>query len=448
MSQACTYSDIDSLTLAVRDSESKRLIEEAIAAYRGGALRSAVVSTWIAVAYDLIAKLRELASQGEVAPKAFVKDLDKAIQVQDIRKLQMIENQLLQKANSEFKLLAPHELIALERLYKDRNLCAHPAFAMEDELYRPSPELVRSHIVHAMQYLLLHAPLQGKSAIKRFEADILSPSFPVVPQDIESFICSGYLDRAKDVLVVNLIKAILAAPFGSDYEKFTGRNRILAIALRTISKAKAEIYEVEAPKIVSAKFEQINDEVLLNICPFLEQDQRIWDWLPRSACMRIKRLLETADGESLKIHSAFDAFAIESLETILLSRFEGFDYATQISIIGQHPRKQFVKSGIELFAASSSFREAENLGNSIVIPLASYFHQNDIKVILEAASSNGQIWNADGMPGVLENLFDLTAHLRPKSDKHWRAFVENQIEVMGKAEDHYAYPGLQERLSN
>ena len=48
--------DIDSLALAVRDPESKRLVGEALSAYRGGALRSAIVSTWIAVDYDIIAK--------------------------------------------------------------------------------------------------------------------------------------------------------------------------------------------------------------------------------------------------------------------------------------------------------------------------------------------------------------------------------------------------------
>lgn len=62
--------DIDSLYLQVRDKTSQRLIAEAITAYRGGAARSAILSTWIAVAYDIIAKARELAAQGEAAPQA------------------------------------------------------------------------------------------------------------------------------------------------------------------------------------------------------------------------------------------------------------------------------------------------------------------------------------------------------------------------------------------
>ena len=75
--------DIDALALSVRDAESRRLVNEAITAYRGGALRSALISTWIAVAYDIVAKARELAAQGEAAPKEFVDRLDNAIKNND-----------------------------------------------------------------------------------------------------------------------------------------------------------------------------------------------------------------------------------------------------------------------------------------------------------------------------------------------------------------------------
>lgn len=67
--------DIDSLLLQVRDAESKKLIEEAVTAYRGGALRSAIVATWIAAVYDAIAKLRELKYQGDAEATSFVKKL-------------------------------------------------------------------------------------------------------------------------------------------------------------------------------------------------------------------------------------------------------------------------------------------------------------------------------------------------------------------------------------
>ena len=238
------HSDIDSRLLAVRDRESRRLIGEAITAYRGGALRSAIMSTWIAVAYDIIAKARELAVQGEAAPLAFATDLDAAIAAKDKRKLQTIESELLDKANSDLQLLAPHEYSALARLRDDRHLCAHPAFVVEDELFQPSPELVRAHIVHA---------LQGKSAIARFDADLLGPACPATPEDIGAFLRARYLDRAKDMLVVNLIKAIIAAPFGAERQKYAAKVRTLAVVLREIAKSKTAIYDGMMPAFVAVR---------------------------------------------------------------------------------------------------------------------------------------------------------------------------------------------------
>ena len=439
--------DIDVLALAVRDNESRRLIGEAITAYRGGALRSAIVSTWIAVAYDVIAKARELAMQGEPAPQAFVKELDDAIDAHDKRKLQTFEAELITKADSDLQLLAPHENEAFLRLKQDRNLCAHPAFVVEDELYQPSPELVRAHIVHALQYLLVHAPLQGKSAIARFGADLLSPSFPTTRKEISAFIRTRYLDRAKDVLVINLLKAIVSGPFGSEKARYASKIRTLALSLREIANAKTQIYDSVMPEYVAQKFESVADDTLLRICPFLANDPRIWDWLKESDLTRIKRLLETVDVETLKACAAFDAIAIRPVSETLFSRFDNFEEAVQISIIVEHPSKELVGRGIQIYAKAASFRHAEQLGQSVILQLAECFDSADVEAVLKTASDNVQIRNAHGTPDILERLFDKTISFLGESRPHWEEFVREQIDRMGgDLSEYYSYPGLQERL--
>ena len=441
MSVSVGHSDIDSLFLAVRDRESRRLIGEAITAYRGGALRSAIMSTWIAVAYDIIAKARELAGQGEAAPRAFVADLDAAIAAKDKRKLQTIESELLDKANSDLQLLAPHEYSALGRLRDDRHLCAHPAFVFEDELFQPSPELVRAHIVHALQHLLIHAPLQGKSAIARFDADLLGPAFPATPEDIGAFLRARYLDRAKDVLVVNLIKAILAAPFGAERPKYAAKVRTLAVVLREIAKSKTAIYDAMMPAFVAVRVGQIQDDVLLSISPFLESDPRIWDWMTEPDRTRIRRLLETADVDTLKAHAAFDAFAITPLSAVLVDRFNGFDATTKISIISEHPRRELVPAGIALYEQAGSYRSAEQLGQSVILPLAPLFTADDLQTALTAAADNGQIWDAAGTPEILEQLFEHTQPLLHAGRPYWEAFLGEL-----SARQQQRYSGLRERL--
>ena len=443
------YSDIDNLALAVRAPVSRRLIGEAITAYRGGALRSAIMSTWIAVAYDIISKARELAAQGEAAPEVFVEELDRAIENTDKPKLLKIESDLLKRANKDLQLLAPHEYTALLRLQEDRHLCAHPAFVVEDELYQPTPESVRAHIIHALQHLLVHAPLQGKSAIGRFNDDLLGPAFPTTAEEIGIFMQSKYLDRAKDVLVANLIKAIFSAPFGSEWEKYTSRIRTLALVLREIFKAKTDIYDSVMPGYVAEKCEQIHGDELLRICPFLGVDSRIWGWLKNSDQARVRRMLESADVEELKTSSAFEVLDVPQLAPVLLARIEEFDEATKISLISEFPRPEFVDIAIEIYSDAGSFRDAEFLGQRTILPIAEHLEPAQVQSLLHTVHNNGQIWNASGTPGLLDQVFDMTSQLLPETRAYWEEFVDNQIKLKdGDESDYYSYPGLRKKLAD
>jgi hypothetical protein len=440
--------DMDSLCLAVRDIESRRLISEAITAYRGGASRSAIMSTWIAVAYDIISKARELAAQGETAPKAFIIELDAAIASSDIPKRQNIERQLLVTANETLQLLAPHEFDALRRLYDDRHLCAHPAFIADDELFQPTPELVRTHIIHALQYLLIHAPLQGKSAIARFEADILSASFPTSNHDIGAFVRSKYLDRAKDALVDNLIKGLLTAPFGAERTKFDGKERQLAQTLHEIAAAKPGIYDRITPAFIERRFESVTDDVLLKICPLLEADTRIWEWISNPVRIRVRTLLLSASLDDLKSSGAFDAFVIPELADALMERFDTFNESAQVGIISENPRSEFVSRAIELYSGSGGWRYAENIGRALIVQLAPFFSADDIKRTLDAVIGNGQIWGAAGTPTILETVFDKCKPVLAEARPHWQSFVDAMTLLhRGDANAHHSYPGIREKLA-
>ena len=50
------------------------------------------------------------------------------------------------------------------------------------------------------------------------------------------FLRAKYLDRAKDVLVINLLKAILSAPFGTEHKRYEKKVKTLALSLRENSK--------------------------------------------------------------------------------------------------------------------------------------------------------------------------------------------------------------------
>ena len=437
--------DIDSLVLAVRDNESKKLIAESISAYRGGALRSAIVSTWIAVTYDIIGKARELSHLGDNASTALIDDLDDAIRNNNQNKKQKIENSLLATALESLQILAAHEHEGLVRLQNDRNLCAHPAFVETDELYQPTPELVRTHITHALKHLLINPPLQGKSAMAHVHTDLLRDSFPLDHESIKKFILTKYLNRANDSMIKNLITSLLSAPFGVESAKYIDKRNLLALTLHIIAEAKPGIYEETAKNYISRKFEDIDDKLLLSISAFIKLDTRVWEWLQESTRIRFIRLFTNADYKTLEDHSAFDACTIAALDGILVDKFKLAKPDEMIRIISQKPRREFTDRAIVIFNQSSDFRTAEQRGYGLIVPLASFMNDDQLKSMLTSASKNLQIYAAAKMPEIFVSVFDSSQSDLCDKLKHWQDFCKEMGRIY-EEDSYYTYPKLREKL--
>ena len=241
--------ELDELVQTVRDINTREYIAEAVVAYRSRAYRSAIMGTWVAVAYDIISKIRELAAQGDAAATAFMARLDAAIAqravnyVQGIQQLQAIENDLLAQALRPFEFLTAQEHTDLVRLKDDRNQCAHPAFVSETTLFQPSPELVRTHLVHAIQHLLQHPPMQGKNALVRLKADLLQPSFPADQGAVNEFLQGRYLNHAKRVLLENWITVFLKILIRQTEADLIGRERSILQCLIAFAICRSDLFD-------------------------------------------------------------------------------------------------------------------------------------------------------------------------------------------------------------
>ena len=70
------FSDLDELLSKVRNTHAKKYFNEAIVAYRSGAYRASVISTWIAICVDVIEKVRELSVSNDASAKVIEAKLD------------------------------------------------------------------------------------------------------------------------------------------------------------------------------------------------------------------------------------------------------------------------------------------------------------------------------------------------------------------------------------
>lgn len=132
-----TFVDLDILVTKIREPRSRTYLLEAVRSYKAGALRSALSAAWIAVAYDLLLKYRELTAAGDPAATAFTTDWETAETHNDVRKLLELEGSIIDHACNDTQIINGIGRTHLERLRQDRHLCSHPAFSNDAELFEP-----------------------------------------------------------------------------------------------------------------------------------------------------------------------------------------------------------------------------------------------------------------------------------------------------------------------
>ncbi|TYQ28534.1 hypothetical protein [Pseudanabaena sp. UWO310] len=432
--------DLDELALKVRDRTARSYILEAIDAYRGGAYRSAIVSTWIAVTFDVISKIRELSNQGDPMAQDFINKLDQAIAAKQIRQLQNIEEDLLKTATIDFEFLSDQEQVDITRLKDDRNLCAHPAFVSEEMLFEPEPERVRMHIVHVVKHLLQHQPVQGKSAIARIVRDIKTTSFPPTLDAACIFLNSRYFDRAKRSLTENLLFLLLKAILRGDVPDLplTYARQIL-LTLQAISNRHPDIYEERMKAKLLTIIESLDEGCLPNVFRLLGADPRCWNWLDESAKIHLKEVTQVSLNKPSIRNSVFEAILVNDLKPIIIEGFNELSSEIQISVIKATPQPEFATQAIALYSKASDYRGAERLGESLIFPMANCFSVANIQDILRVVEKNSQIYDATGTPAILEELFEKNKQYLPDLRESWKSlfvFLHSQYSwLYNKSED-------------
>jgi hypothetical protein len=439
--------DLDDLVLTVRDRSSRSYILEAVTAYRAEAYRSAIISTWIAVAYDIISKVRELAGQGEPEAQALVTELDDAIERQSqgdlsaIPRLQKVENDLLDRALNKFEFLSRQEHTDLTRLKEDRNLCAHPAFTKQDLLFQPTPELVRSHIVHAVDHLLQHPPVQGKNALARLKQDILQPSFPTEQAAVTAFLRHKYLDHIKQSLLRNVIAVFLKIIIKRSEPDLQGHEVAVVRCLTAVRQHSPAVFDATMAEQIPALTTDLKDSALKRVLRLLPVEPRVWGWLGQDLQIRLRMIVGGYAFDEGANDYLFDGFAIEELGPLLGEAVKRLEVAQQVALIRRSPRAEFIDTAFGLFQEAGSYRYAEQLAVDLILPLSRFYGANDLERLLAIIPTNSQIYGASDMPDSVTDLFKRTERLHAATRQHWEHFLQQQ------ARTHYPFHALAQAMS-
>jgi hypothetical protein len=443
---------LEDLLNEVRDRESRRYLEEAVRAYNVGAFRAAIVVTWVAVAFDLISKIRQLAANGDAAANDFTRRLDQAIEGDNTGRLLTLERELLTVAQGTFEFIERRELKELERLHDDRHVCAHPAFVRPSEVFEPPPELVRAHIATAVDTVLSKGPTPGRRAIERFKEEIRRDSFPRSQDDLTRYLRAQYFEPGKSSLRRGLAALIVKACLESDETGTQPRvTRRYAMAARALERIEPGLLTDALSTVVTRREEGpgLSDDDLLRFTANLGDMALAWQALPDASHVKVYETLKNADVQQLVDQGIFACALIAEAREAVDVRLEELDDVQLSEVIGQDPdSRRFGASAIAALQQSRTNDAATRIMDTLVLPLARTMTHEQVRSVLTCLQDNPQVRMAADMPPMFTEFFDRTGDTFASCYDDWLTLVQWLADTAPHRDsaNHFAYPELWARV--
>lgn len=389
--------DLDELVLKCRDEKALQYIKEAVSCYKSGAFRSAIVSTWIAVTFDLIDKFKELSLLGDKEAEKQVEEIEKARRINNISRFLQLEREIISVARDKLELISHTESIDLERLQEDRNRCAHPSMNLEGDIFNPSAELARLHIHSAVNHLLQYPPSQGKYALDKIILEIESKFFPSSKKDILSAIRSSSLSKPRYSLLRNFIIVLIKNTLKEEY-KTREKTYLVLEAIKEIHQESCDdILGKDLSKIIS-KVPDDNLNYAMNLLMSLDDS---WEYLEEFVKVRLNTFVEDLPKENIdNLEYLIDYQPVKIAAQKRLKKATMSELAATIPFAMHH---QIINRMIEIYGQSSNYQSANNWVNHVTSYIID-FSKEHVENIIEVASENDQITDSHEYPRLIRAI--------------------------------------------
>jgi hypothetical protein len=392
--------DLDELILKCRDERARAYIREAVTCCKAGAYRSAIVSTWIAVAFDVVDKIHELSLTGDKEALSFVEIYEASIANNNPEKSLKLERDLLEIARDKFELISLQEYTDLARLQEDRHRCAHPSRMSFTEVFSPPAELSRLHIRMAVEHLLQHEPAQGKAALDSLLKQIWSDYFPRNRDQARAILDGSVLRRARPALVRNLIIVLLKTCLAETTSlQQVARNRV---ALRCVMEMHPSVWnEVVASEIIRLFRNIIDEKVFIRALQILEYFPEFTDRLePAQVASFEQFILNLPAGRTYLVEKALNLPRLAASAKKMIGKLS----PTEITNIHMLSTSEEVRERIVGAYSNAGSFDSANLWGKVVRLYSEEFTAEQTRSILTAVATNFEIKGSFQLATVLTAL--------------------------------------------
>jgi len=406
-----TILDLDDMLTRVPVGPVREYIREAIACYHGGALRAAIVTTWTAVVFDIIDKIRALDLAGDANAKKHLQKLETIRADNDVMGSMQMERDILGIAHTEFEFLTHQEHLDLERLREDRHRCAHPSMDQLGEAYQPPPELVRYHLRTAITALLTRPPTQGKAAFSRLVGEIQSPLFPTNVDGALRVLRAGPLQHPREALLRSFIVASFKAVLLEPDTKIDSETKARVItALCAVRVMHPEVSRIIFATTLTDVSRNIPGESLSRVLKVLTKIPDLWHAVPQDVLTKLSSLVQSAAGDAVA-DVVPDSAQGPGLEEVTKARTAVLTKDEITKVIARHRKAALVypplvDRAIELFLISASWENTNAIVSGAIRPLLPALTRSHIELILKAAIDNTEVRFAWATPILLQEIRD------------------------------------------
>lgn len=411
--------DIEALTLRCRGARAREFVQEAVLCYRAGAYRSVIVNSWLAVVFDLIDKVRELALTGDVSASVINTQYEtylaqiEAGNDQGVKSALEFERAIVATCRDRLQFFNHQQIRDLDRLREDRHQCAHPSFQRAGEPYRPSAEQARLHLRNAVEHVLSQAPVQGRSAIIALETDVASDYFPKDRAQALKMLRGTALLNANDALVRGFIDAIIfgyATPGHAVYGKIQ-----VGIALDALLDLHRTRAETRVSEKLSRLVRDVDDTGLHAVAHLVATMIEGVTLISEPARIRMIEFVKT--GPLVDVEKSIAGLARQAdLAAAISERILTLDAAGLEQIVTSGTRLDALKErALQLLAVVGSYNSANLRFSKLITPIFGMLNRADVeRVIRMPVETSADLIGASGYTAFIEQV--RTAALIPTAE--------------------------------
>lgn len=347
--------DLDELVLTCRTDEARTYVSEAVACYKAGAFRACIVATWIAVVYDLLAKIRELSLGGDTEAQGITTELGNLqprIELGAIRRILEIERDIVDVTNDKFGFFEGQQVLDLTRLQDDRNRCTHPTYQGSDQPYSPSAELARAHLVHAVVTSSPYHPCRERRQTTHSVRLVESNFFPTDVEQAKVQLRSGGLERPKDSLVRAVTDRLV---FGMlEGGKQIKARRQTAAALRATYELHPGLSEPRIREALNAVGRMAPDGDLIIFFLIQRYLPQTWDFLEQDNQTRLTALLRLSSDDIAKL-SLPSCLDLPALADVCITRINALGHEPLGELLNRTKPPVLIARAVDIYCSSRSW---------------------------------------------------------------------------------------------